>query len=93
MYPAHGVCTNNMNPYSCACSAGGYIPPAYRRTPLKRGRAGAVSAILTGFIGWSIFEEIRGDGMAVEKLLITFLTEGWKRGGNRAENTPLKSLS
>jgi hypothetical protein len=31
--------------------------------------------------------------MAVEKLLITFLAEGWKRGGNRAENTPLKSLS
>ena len=29
---------------------------------------------------------------AVEKLLITFLTEGWKRGENRAENTRGKAL-
>ena len=81
-----------MNPYSCACSAGGYIPPAYRRTPLKRGRAGAVRAILTVFIGEAIFEK-RGEGWAVEKLLITFLTEGWDRSENRAEKTPWKSLS
>ena len=31
--------------------------------------------------------------MAVEKLLITFLTEGWDMGENRAEKKPWKSLS